>query len=119
MGEPLYGTHNARFWVRINGSPVKLTLRPGEELSHAYGRSTDEGWYRRQDVWHFDGATVGCNWFEDQLDCDGRLDRYGTYSCRLSDLKALESQDDYTVVYPRWSHANSSQRDYAAEAAGY
>ena len=42
-------TKNARFWIRWAGSPVKLTLRPGQEL-----RATEpaaKGWCLRVHRW--------------------------------------------------------------------
>ena len=34
----------ARFWVYVNGGPVKLTLYPGQRLRWGRASSHDEGW---------------------------------------------------------------------------
>ena len=49
---------NARFWVysgNAEGGWVKLTLKPGQTLTHASGGPCDEGYSYREDSWHHAG----------------------------------------------------------------
>ncbi len=100
-----------RFNVSNAGSIVRLTLRPGQVLSHETSGPTDEGWYMRGEAWHHDGDEIRREWCSDGADCDGRLSRGGT------DFWDGLTLNDYG--YPDWQEQNSSQRDYRAEAAGY
>jgi hypothetical protein len=122
---------NARFWVYINGGPVKLTLKPGQKLEWSEAHMTDEGWRSEYHSWEHGGDFVWSSMNCLELDCDGRLDRYGDWSCPLENLKSghvvtpwdgasREEVECYAdVVYPEWQKESASQRDYAAEAAGY
>lgn len=50
---------NARFWVFASGlAPVRLTLAPGETLTHAHGGPTEEGYHHEQDVWQYEDVNV-------------------------------------------------------------
>lgn len=42
---------NARFWVVVGESWVKLTLRPGQSLTWAVCTSHEEGWSCERDTW--------------------------------------------------------------------
>lgn len=130
---------NARFWVYVNGGPVKLTLTPGQSLDWSSGHTTDEGWHHECETWGYDSEEGCVNsevWSED-LDCDGRLDRHGEYSCAIGELLYAElymhsyeeqsrqppyarDEDTYRgVLWPNWQRTGASQRDYSAEAMGY
>ena len=52
IGGAIMRTPNARFWQWINGGPVKITLRPGQTITHYVGGSTDEGYERTWHKWH-------------------------------------------------------------------
>ncbi len=111
---------NARFWVYINGGPVRLTLKPGQSLEWDRWSRTDEGWSYEYECWLFSGDKVYRVSDDDGEDCDGRLSHsYKT----VVDLKDLASgSPDGTVAgvfYPLWSRVKASQRDYSAEAMGY
>ena len=110
---------NIRFWVFTNNGPVKLTLKPGQKLSHYQAEPTDEGWSSQYDSWEYvapDGYVL--NEFEsDGVDCDGRLSRGGYRACMMDDLDSGAEFDG--VQYPAWQRYESWQRDYQAEAAGY
>ena len=119
---------NARFWAYINGGPVKITLRPGQTLSHYQAWATDEGWASEGDTWEHTGDGVEHEYASDGADCDGRLSSGGDSYCALCDLRAgnypyitegddLEMWED--VRYPAWQDAGGYRRDYQAELAGY
>lgn len=125
---------NARFWVYVNGGPVKITLRPGQQLSWSCGGPTDEGWSRESETWGYDCedhvGEVFRQWCHDGRDCDGRLTREGEDVCDLADLRrewpgglddmSQAERDGWRDVrWPAWRKAKSCQYDEYAEAAGY
>ena len=100
----------ARFWVWANGGNVLLTLYPGQRLVHNEGGPRDEGYCYTQETWEHDGRYVVRCWAEESKDCDGRYDSYDRSRVNISSI--IDHR-------PEWEHESSSQRDYAAEAAGY
>lgn len=117
---------NARFWVYVNGGPVKITLEPGDELSHYEGGPCEEGYSREWTTWMHEGDRVTREWHEDSRDCVGRLDRHSKDCAHLSRLaefvpySTIEDDPNYAgVMWPEWQPISSVQRDYTAEAAGY
>lgn len=109
---------NARFNVWINDGLVKITLKPGQTLSHYKFERTDEGWHSEAVEWEHGGEGVTRNSYSSGVDCDGRLDcQYEDY-CPLSDLTNWEVDgEDYKM--PDWQDVRSSQRDHYAEAMNY
>lgn len=112
---------NARFWEYHNGSPVKLTLKPGQTLSHWQGGATEEGWHSEATSWHLssDGELLRREFTSDGADCDGRL-------TQGQDSLALSDPADFVPLYyspellrPDWRDAGGWQRDQYAEAMGY
>ena len=107
----------ARLLSQIDVEPVagwgevKLTLRLGQRLVHNEGGPCDEGYSYTEEVWEHEGRYVTICWAMEAKDCDGRLDRFGRYRTKVSSIP-----NDH---HPEWEHEGSSQRDYAAEAAGY
>lgn len=123
-------TRNARFWVMVNLSPVKITLRPGQELSHYSQWQHDEGWASEYRAWTHNGDHVTVEHATDGTDCDGRLSTNSTWTAPLADLSGIEPGGvDYIskldapawqgVTWPNWQRSHASQRDYAAEAMNY
>ena len=110
-------TKNARFWIFIHGSDVKITLKAGEQLAHGWGTPTDEGWKREFREWTFDGEFVTEVVDTTERDCDGLMDHYGEYSCHVERLQSGTLVDGNK--FPVWKEGIQRQRDHAAEAAGY
>lgn len=106
-----------RFWHFVNDGPVLLKLRQGQTLAHVEGGPTDEGYSYTAVQFEFDGATVIRRETTRAQDCDGRIDRCSDAICPVVDLAAGGDLDG--VRYPAWQWADSSQRDYSAEAMGY
>ena len=118
--------NNVRFWVHNwshpNSPPVKITLKPGQSLSHEHGGPTDEGWNYESQTWIHEGDCIRLDTFSDGVDCDGRLSTGGTYYCMIGeDLsnRTYEDMESYIPGVPVWTEEDSFQRDYSAEAAGY
>ena len=120
MGE-LEMTHprNARFWTLAHGSPVKITLKPGQSLAFGYSDRADEGWSSYHECSIHTGDAVFCDQYEDGIDCDGRMSSTHLRSCPLPELMSGNTDYDPAIVWPAWGRVSASQRDYAAEAAGY
>ena len=113
---------NARFWVCWNGSPVKLCLRPGGEITLDTGRrATDEGWSSEAAhyIYYAHDAVVAQERQIDGCDCDGRLTQFCASECPMSELNSGVASEIDGMVYPNWRDMCRSQRDYAAESAGY
>ena len=115
---------NAKFWVYSGdeSSPVKLTLRPGQELTHYHFEYTDEGWSSETNTWRFDGELVYRKWCTDGRDCDGRLSHGGSDVCELRKLSAREPYEpiDGCAGVPEWKEDEPTLTyDEYAQAAGY
>jgi hypothetical protein len=100
---------NIRFNVWANGSQCVLTLRPGQTLRHYTAQSTDEGWESEEQFWEHMGDHIAHDFHSDGRDCDGRLERGGR----------VIAQAIKPSGFPDWEDADTYQRDYSAEAAGY
>ena len=127
---------NARFWVYVNGGPVKLTLELGQSLTHETFERHDEGWSHEVTEWthetidYRDAETpvVTRNWFNEGTDCDGRHGRGGVDTCWLSELKQgnepyFGDDDPATwegVIWPNWRELKDhGVYDQFAQMAGY
>jgi len=108
----------ARFWAYHNGSPVRLKLNVGQTVTHRSGGLTDEGWYLEVNTYSYDGRFVERQWFNDDVDCDGRLIRRGSSYCHVHGL-ASGYRDEDGIAYPDWTQLDSRQRDYSAEDMNY
>lgn len=122
---------NARFWEYINGSLVKLTLRPGQRLHHSHSETTDEGWSAESKYWEYDAdwSTVSFVSVSDGRDCDGYLSRTTEGQCWVVDLNSrpafIGQNPDYedlyhdTIKLPNWEYDSARIHDESAIAAGY
>ena len=130
------GLVNARFWEWINGSFVKITLRPGQTLRWHHGEQTEEGWASIDEEWHYNerGNEIVNRCEEDERDCDGRFQTTSKSTCDLNFLRegyqprCLEEPDQYSpveveaaqgVIFPKWIKRRAGQRDFEAEKMGY
>lgn len=124
------GIPNARFWAHINGSLVKVTLRPHEERHWGKAWDTDEGWSSIGRSWIHAGDDVLYTQHSDGRDCDGRLRSMVQFICPLSELAARPAghalSPDYfdptpvrPEVCPPWQKVDETIWDYQAIAAGY
>jgi hypothetical protein len=105
------GTPNARFKFRPDEGEVTLTLKPGQSLSWGFGEAHDEGWTHTGYTWSLDRGELLMAITTDGTDCDGRLTQHTDLTARLEEISA--------DGWPNWQVKDASQRDYAAEAAGY
>ena len=62
----------ARFWEWLNGGWVKISLRPGQKLTHFAYEDTDEGWSAASRTWENMNGYVEREYHCDSRDCDGR-----------------------------------------------
>ena len=124
-------SNNARFWEYINGSFVKLTLKPGQRLHHRHSEPTDEGWSAESKEWEYDEdwSTVNFVSVSEGQDCDGYLSRITEGRCWVVDLNSRPAfmgwNSDYedlyhdTIKLPKWEYDSAHIHDDAAIAAGY
>ena len=104
-----------RFLVLTEGAPA---IEAGESHEH------EEGWSSTYVRWELDGDVVTYTSHSDGRDCDGRMSTTSTYSCRVAELAsqeayAPEGETPPPFRVPTWREGRASQRDYAAESAGY
>ena len=124
---------NARFWAYVNGSPVKITLKPGQSLEWYSSRSHDEGWSGEGHTWEYDDCDglIVDSMIHEGADCDGRHGDTRSYHCDLfllqhgSEPGGLDYCDKLSrpawngVVWPKWELAGSRAYDQYAESMNY
>ena len=123
---------NIRFWkFNQNWNWVKITLRPGQKLTHRKVWFNGEGWSLFEETWKscIEDRQVTCTRFSDGRDCDGRLTTEDQFVCSWEDLKAdrstmdvdggLRTSHEVEIQRPTWKRLDSWQRDSFAEAMGY
>ena len=120
---------NARFWVLINCSPVKITLRPGAELNYGKRWQHEEGWSAEYYTWRHDGDAITEERGTDGRDCDGRHSTGDVWHAPLAELAGRLPGLDFVgrlerpawdgVSWPQWQRGDAWQRDYSAELANY
>ena len=108
---------NLKFWTYLNGSPVRLTLRPGQTVRHFAGSPDDEGWSSESIIWKHAGTGIYCESFTEGRDCDGYSSRWADSFCPAEGLAAGATMDG--VTYPRWDHSTEECTDSYAESMGY
>lgn len=122
------GIPNARFWARVHGDWVKLTMRPGDEVWAIEAEPTDEGWRRCSTFYTYDGWCVTRDVAWDERDCDGLHSGGYVDECSIDDLRSAEvaAYAESWLPFPgarlpAWVERRRQrwERDHTAEAAGY
>ena len=132
-----------RFWVWECSGWVRLTLRPGQSLSHWTGGATDEGVAFEATTWRNEDGDVFADYQRWGRDCDGRYAENTTSrltgaervdatalwspgSWMPASFQPVEWFGDYelhdaadNVRRSTWERVEASQWDEFAEAAGY
>jgi hypothetical protein len=113
---------NARFWMYINGSPVKITLEPGQQIEWYQAHPDEEGFSYRSELLYFNGAIVQRDSMSGGRDCDGRIDRCKRSECVIQNLKSClpyYGEEDESMLFPEWAEVGCSVYDENAQKAGY
>lgn len=110
-------TPNARFLVFVNDNLVKITLKPGQELSWFKSWDHDEGWSSESCTWKHEHEYVNYQHECDGVDCDGRFSHYSECCCDINSLASVPNY--YGDLMPNWESEESYQHDYYAEQMGY
>jgi hypothetical protein len=108
-----------RFWDFHHGSPVRLTMHPGDVLSQRFYAETEEGYKITCHDWTHDGDQIVYTHHVEEKDCDGKTEHTNTVVCPLNRLDAGTDGGRPGLYFARWEGQDSSQRDHAAEAARY
>jgi hypothetical protein len=117
----------ARFWILGPGSePVRITLRPGQSLEWCEYSRHEEGWSSSHERWTYSIAQAGQparivrESESDGTDCDGRMSTEHEGHATLDQLRTNAALlSSFGLLFPTWTEDDHSQRDYAAERAGY
>jgi hypothetical protein len=115
---------NARFWVWYKSGWVKLTLtRKRPTVSLVECGATEEGGFYFTETFTLEGSVVYNEWYRDERDCDGRIERSGEVQCPTYQLNCIDPCDEDFAreghKLPAWDKLRREQRDHSAEAAGY
>lgn len=106
-----------RFWTFLNGSPVKISVKPNRFFSwHKYER-TEEGFSSSSISWEWRENAVEQNTVTRCRDCDGPARFENTYLLTYDRVKAGNFYEG--IQYPEWTKILERQEDYFAEMAGY
>ncbi len=102
---------NVRFWeFNQNCRWVKITLRPGQRLTHRKAWQHEEGWSVYEEAWEscIPERQVLTPWEELKAD-----------RSTMDMDQGLRTSHEEEIRRPNWKRLNSWQRDYSAEAMGY
>ena len=108
---------NARFWNYVNGSAVKLTIRPGQTLSWSQCWRHEEGWSRETVTFSHVGTGVEVESISDGRDCDGYMSAKSSSYCPIANLSKGSIREG--VKFPRWHDPEVEVYDQFAQRAGY
>lgn len=112
---------STKIWVYHFGAGgdgyVRLKLRAGETLHIGHRGPDEEGWSSRCEGWKVEDGRIVNTVATDGVDCDGRLSTFTKYTCDVADRHA--ALNDFGYLMPAWEMADSGQRDYNSEIAGY
>lgn len=109
----------AKFWF-FHAGWVRIRLRHGKSVELLMAGPTEEGYMEERIRWSHDGDRVTRKWSSDGHDCDGRFSTLCVAECAIDQL-AAETHPIHPgwPATPAWELVRRSQRDHAAEAAGY
>lgn len=119
---------NARFWDWVNNGWVKITLKPGQSLSHHRHSKDEEGYSYEHTEWNYfvDGEDeITRNWISGGRDCDGEIrNTGGEVAVRGADGFALVSVAEIHMGQPMarldWKTAVPTRvYDQYAQQMGY
>ena len=108
---------NVHFWDYIH-CPVKITLKPNQELKYSQFYYNSEGYTSKLHGWEYKDNKVYYKLAVDAIDCDGRMTTYDEYECDINELHSYHNSES-NLNLPNWKEVTHSQRDFFAEAAGY
>jgi len=114
---------NARFWLDLNGGPVKVTLRPGQYIEYHLSEPDEEGYRFHTERISYEpanGVSEGYLWRVRTVggrDCDGLIENTTEMGCPYSQLHSFK--DLQGMGWPNWKDLSSSVYDEFAQSAGY
>ena len=91
---------------------ITVTLLKGKHFREQSERRDEEGYSSRDVIISHKGSHLEMEVKSEASDCDGRVSSYTEYTWPIGG----ELQQSGV---PKWKKIDSSQRDYAAERAGY
>jgi len=108
---------NARFWTWINDGWIRMTLQPGQEITHCVGGPHEEGYSYETTTYTHHGETVGREVFTESRDCDGRYDNAYSQAAAIDALDNVETPD--RVMRPDWQTIDETQRPQNAPQGAF
>lgn len=108
---------NARFLVYGQKGVVKLTLSPGQKLSHHWSNWDCEGYTYKCQTWEYQDSVIHKSVATGGRDCDGRIDYYSEYMCAVENLCGYVTDNGASM--PMWQETETVVADQYAQMAGY
>ena len=108
---------NARFWDIVNGSTVKIKLKPGQALSWSKCWRHEAGWSREAITFRHNGEGVEVESLADGRDCDGYGSTTSSSYCPVANLSKGSIREG--VRFPLWQDPEVEVYDQFAQSAGY
>jgi len=111
----------ARFWETTpNCGLVKISIRPGQTLTHSRRWRNGEGWSWSAETYTHDGDCIRQQWAHGGRDCDGNHCNAGELVASLDELAAVDIYSHPGFRRPNWQESKrESVYDQFAQAAGY
>ena len=106
-----------RFWTFVNGSPVKISVKPNKFCSWYKYERTEEGFSTTSISWEWRENAVEQNTAIRARDCDGPVTFEDRYLLTADRVKAGNLYEG--IRYPEWKKMCECQQDLYAERAGY
>ncbi len=112
------------FRFHFNGRTYRLSLADGQSARFHEFHYHEEGWTSTDARIVRRGRALFLDQTSDGRDCDGRLATHYAARCSHADRAGFKpwryaDEKPCRIRFPRWTTLDRSQRDYAAEAAGY
>ena len=105
-----------RFWIHYGQHPVKITLRPGQDINLHRSERHDEGVSYRGDTFALHAGCISWHAYRSCIDCDGRVDHHELLEASVDSVQAL---DLVAGEMPGWTVRDERVHDHNAEQANY
>lgn len=115
---------NAKIWTIYKGSPVKLKIKPDQDIELIEGGPTDEGHSVEYNHFTNNGEAVIRESGSYGRDCDGGYEHHYKHICPVTKCGSIPDNPESQFYDPDyrlspWKIVDESHRDQYAELMGY